>query len=186
MVRAFAALPLPAGHRRRLARYLDACAASAPGFRWVGAGALHVTLRFAGNLEDEVAERLAARLGRVRHAPFELRLGGLGTFGGRRRPAVVWLGLEEGQDGAAELAAACELACREVGLEPEPRPFRAHLTLARARERRGAALPELPPPPELGAWRAREFVLFRSELHGGRPPDYVPIERYRLGSLEAE
>ncbi len=180
MVRAFAALPLPAGHREQLARYLAACAEAAPGFRWVLPEGLHLTLRFAGNLEDEAAARLAAALQQVRHPPFELRLSGTGNFGGSRRASVIWMGLVAGRAEAASLAAQCESAAQKAGLEPDPRPFRAHVTLARARDRKGAALPRLPDPPELPAWRAEEFVLFRSLLRGGHPPLYTPIERYPL------
>ncbi len=180
MVRAFAALPLPARHRDQLAPYLAACAQAAPDFRWVQPEGLHLTLRFAGNLEDQVAAGLAAALRTVHHPPFDLRLSGTGTFGGSRRASVVWLGLVAGRAEAASLAAECERACQEAGLPPEARSFRPHLTLARARDRRGSVLPLLPDSPELPAWRAEEFVLFRSELRGGRPPIYVPIERYSL------
>jgi 2'-5' RNA ligase len=180
VVRAFAALPLPDGHREELARYLAACAEAAPDFRWVLAEGLHLTLRFAGNLEDEVAGRLAAALREVRHPSFDLRVAGIGNFGGSRRASVIWMGLVDGRAEAAGLAAQCERACQKAGLEPDARSFRPHVTLARARDRRGGVLPGLPDPPELPAWRAQEFVLFRSELRGGRPPLYTPIERYPL------
>lgn len=109
-----------------------------------------------------------------------LELNGAGVFGGRRAARVVWLGLARGAEPAAELARAVESVCREAGLEPEPRPFRPHITLARARARAGAPAPELPLPPRLPAWRAGEMVLFESRLGGGKPPRYVPLERYPL------
>lgn len=182
MVRAFAAIALPDRQREALATYLARCAAVAPGFRWVAPESLHVTLRFAGNLDDAVAERLAESLAGVRAPAFAARLGGPGTFGGPR-PSVVWLALAEGAEAAAALAAECERACQAAGLEPEARTFRPHLTLARARDRRGAPPVALPPAPELEAWPVREFVLYRSQLQGGRPPVYTPLRRYRL--LEA-
>jgi 2'-5' RNA ligase len=92
---------------------------------------------------------------------------------------VVWLGLTEGQEPAAALARAVEAECAAVGLDPEPRSFRPHLTLARARDRSGAALPELPPPPELAPWTATEMILFESKLGSG-PPVYTPLERFPL------
>src|SRR5207244_3542780 len=68
---------------------------------------------------------------------------------------------------------------RAAGLEPEGRPFRGHVTLARARASRGNHLPELPPPPALAPWTATEFVLYESRL--GRPGVlYIPLERFAL------
>lgn len=178
VVRAFAALALPDGHRELLAAYLDRCRALAPGFRWVQAESLHLTLRFLGAVDEERLAAVRGRLAEVRASPFEARLDGTGTFGGRRRASVVWLALVEGVAATAELSAACERACQEAGLEPEPRTFRPHVTLARARSRSGEPLGELPPAPELPAWTVDGFVLYESRLRGGSPPEYVPIEIY--------
>ena len=179
MPRTFVALALPPAQRALLAGYLERCAALAPGFRWVPAESLHLTLRFLGTVEEPVLRAVAAQLAEIRQAPFDARVGGLGTFGGRRA-TVAWLGLPEGGEEAATLAAACEEACRRAGLEPEERRFRPHLTLARARDRRGEPLPDLPAPPELPAWEVTELVLFESRLGGGRPPVYVPMETFSL------
>jgi len=92
---------------------------------------------------------------------------------------VVWLGVEGGREALEQLAAAVESACRAAGLEPEERPFRAHLTLARAAERGGSELPDLPPPPSLPPWQVRELVLYESRLGRG-PAIYSPIERFEL------
>lgn len=179
MPRTFVAIALPAAQRQVLGSYLERCAGRAPGFRWVPPESLHVTLRFLGSVEEPVLGAVVAGLARIRQAPFGARVGGLGTFGGRRA-TVAWLGLSEGREEAAALATACEAACRAAGLEPEERPFRPHLTLARARDRRGEPLPDLEPPPELPGWEVTEFVLFESRLRGGRPPEYVPLAGFAL------
>lgn len=74
------------------------------------------------------------------------------------------MGLAEGDGPLRELAAAVEAECVRAGLDAEARPFNAHLTLARSRARDGSTLPELPPPPDLAAWRVGELVLYRSHL----------------------
>jgi 2'-5' RNA ligase len=125
-------------------------------------------------------EALRERLREVRAAAFDLALGERGTFGGVRHARVVWLGVVAGTVELTALAAEVEQACRAAGLEPEERPFRAHLTLARATARRGgAALPDLPLPPELPGWRAEEFVLYESRLGHG-PAVYTGIEAFPL------
>jgi RNA 2',3'-cyclic 3'-phosphodiesterase len=178
VTRAFVALAPPDAQRAQLGAYLERCRAAAPEFRWVAPESVHLTLRFLGRVDAPALADLSGRLRALRRPPFPLRLAGLGTFGGRR-PSVIWLGLAEGVEPAAMLARAVEAECAAVGLEPEPRPFRPHLTLARARERSGAPLPDLPPSPELAPWTATEMILFESRLGGG-PPVYTPLERFAL------
>lgn len=139
-----------------------------------------MTLRFLGGLEEAALGALRERLAEVPGRRFEMELDGLGGFGGRQSARVVFLGLRRGGEEAAELATAVEAACRAAGLEPEDRPFRPHVTLARARERRGAPAPALPGPPALEPWPAEEMVLFASRFGQG-PAIYEPLARFPLG-----
>jgi len=72
---------------------------------------------------------------------------------------------------------ACERAAREVGFEPESRPFRPHLTLGRWRDR--CPRPALPVA-ELGPARLESLALFRSETAPAGAV-YTPLARFRLG-----
>ena len=170
------ALPLPDSQREQLAPYLAGAAAAVPELRWVPAANLHFTLRFLGSVEPAALDRVRAELAAIRSQPFTIRLGPLGTFGGRR-VRVVWLGLQKGGEGAeaaVKLAGAVESACRRAGGVPEVRPFRPHLTLARSRDRGGCLLGELPEPPAVAAWTADRIVLYRSRLGSG-PARYEPL-----------
>ena len=157
------AVALPEQQRARLAGYLEECRNLAGGLRWVPADNLHLTLRFLGNVEPERLERLAASLRGVSFAPFGLGLDGVGSFGRSSAVRVVWLGVGEGQSQLASLAAEVEKRCADLGFEPEERPYNPHLTLARARDRGGAKLPDLPAPPALPPWTVRGFELYRSQ-----------------------
>jgi 2'-5' RNA ligase len=178
-IRAFVALTIPQPQRDQLGAYVAEGGRLAPGHRWVQPEALHLTLRFLGHVEPVVLARVSAGLALVRAAPFRLGLGGVGTFGPRPAPRVVWLGITEGLAACAALAAAVERMCREAGLEAESRGFRAHVTLARARDE-GARLPDLPEPPRLEPWTVSELVLFESRLGGQAGPRYLPLDTYRL------
>ena len=179
-VRAFVALAVPDSQREVIAPHLELWRTGAPGFRWVPPESLHLTLRFLGGIGPELLDGLRAGLRGVRGRPFQVALDGVGTFGGRAAPRVVWVGLREGVEPAAELAGRVEAVCQAAGLDPEARPFRGHVTLARARASRGSPLPELPSLPPLAPWTASEFVLYESRL--GRPAAvYLPIERFPLG-----
>jgi 2'-5' RNA ligase len=177
-IRSFVAVALPEPNLAALERHLAECTEAAPAYRWVEADSLHLTLRFLGNLEPEVLERVRTELASVRGAPFPLALDGQGTFGPRRAPRVVWIGVGAGLDDCAALAARVEAACQRAGLEPEPRPFRAHVTLARARGE-GERLAPLPDPPSLVPWTVADFALYESRLR--QQPRYVVLQRYGLG-----
>jgi 2'-5' RNA ligase len=88
----------------------------------------------------------------------------------------LWLALEVPPP-VLGLQRACERAARAAGFEREERPFRAHLTLGRWRNR--ASRPELPPA-DLGMTRLDTLVLFQSDLR----PDgavYTALVRLPLG-----
>jgi 2'-5' RNA ligase len=138
---------------------------------------IHLTLRFLGPSSPARLERLRPELAAAAAAcpPCEARVRGVGTFPDRGSPRVLWLGIEL-PEALVALQGACERAARSAGFEPEPRGFRAHLTLGRWRER--ASRPELPEV-DLGQTRLETLTLFRSELR----PDgavYTPLARFPL------
>jgi RNA 2',3'-cyclic 3'-phosphodiesterase len=178
-VRTFFGLPLPEAQREALERYLLDCATRAPEFRWTPAQNLHLTIRFLGHVEGSLAEGIAGRLAEAGLRAFDLQLGELGTFKRGRLVRVVWLGLTSGGEEISALASRVEEECKKAGLEAEARRFNAHLTLARARPRDGAPLPDFGPLPELDAWRAEELILYRSHL-GRAGSVYEPLRRIRL------
>ncbi len=161
-VRAFFGLPVPPAQRAALGAYVAACSAVAPGFRWVPAANLHLTVRFVGMADRELVVAVAQRVAALTPTAFEVELGDVGTFGRGRRARVVWLGLSRGGPECTALAAAVDSECVRHGLAGEDRSFQPHLTLARAREREGAEAANLPAPPRLEAWRAGELVLYES------------------------
>jgi RNA 2',3'-cyclic 3'-phosphodiesterase len=163
-VRAFFGLAVPEPHRDQLGRFLAACAAAAPSFRWTPDSNLHLTVRFIGSIEREAVEHIADRISALAPAGFELALGDLGIFKRGRLVRVVWLGLRSGAEAASALAGQVEAECVHAGLDGEQRAFQAHLTIARARHRDGSELPPLPPVPQLGPWRATDLILYSSRL----------------------
>lgn len=125
---------------------------------------LHLTVRFVGTVERSTVEGIADRLTGRAGTAIELALGEVGTFKRSRLARVLWLGLQSGALEMKALAERVEAECRAAGLAPEARPYQPHLTLARARSRDGARLPDLPDMPQLAPWRATELVLYWSHL----------------------
>ncbi len=176
-VRAFIALELDPRLREAIGELQHRLQRLA-GLRLVRPEGTHLTLRFLGATSKAQVETLGPRLAGFASVcpPFEARVGGLGTFPERGSPRVLWLGFEL-PPAVLELQRACERAARDAGFEREPRPFQAHMTLGRWRER--APRPELPPV-DLSTTRIDALVLFQSELRqeGAR---YTPLARFALG-----
>jgi 2'-5' RNA ligase len=135
--RLFVAVPLSEAARVAVAEVVERIRAGEPegrGVRWVRLDGLHITLRFLGpTAEERVADVAAAVADAARGVePFAIRIAGADAFPPIGRPRTLWLDLDQGVDGLAALAARLDDALVGAGWERERRPFRAHLTLARA------------------------------------------------------
>jgi 2'-5' RNA ligase len=177
-IRAFVALELPEPLRVELGRVIDAMRERLPGVRWVDASGIHVTLRFLGWTAPERLARVQARTeAAVQGVPAaEVSVGGLGLFPERGSPRVLWVGLEVPEP-VRRLQAACEAAAVAEGFDAETRPFRAHLTLGRWKDR--ARRPSLDPV-SLGTWTLDRLILYQSRP-GPRGSTYVPLATWPLG-----
>jgi len=129
-MRLFTALDLPDALRTDLAALRAPDALDA---RWTAPEQYHVTLRFIGDASPERADRLAARLARVQAPVAEGVPYGLDVLPSRQRPSVLVVGLERTESLLAVYDAVSE-ALESEGLDPEPRSYRPHVTLARVRD----------------------------------------------------
>jgi 2'-5' RNA ligase len=148
-LRLFAAIPLPEDITDRLSDLQG----EVHGASWREADQFHLTLRFFGEIDETLARDIDHELGLIVEAPFEIRLAGTGSFGGRE-PSALWAGVEA-PPALAHLAAACEKAARRAGLDPVSRKFTPHVTLAYCRgttDRDAAQFQE-----EAGAFRTGPF-----------------------------
>jgi 2'-5' RNA ligase len=178
-VRAFIALELDARLREAIGDLQARLGPRLGGVRLVRPESIHLTLRFLGATSPAQVETLRPLLATAAAAcpPADVPVAGLGTFPERGSPRVLWLGLDV-PPGVLDLQRACERAARAAGFEPEERPFRAHLTLGRWRDR--AKPPDLPPA-DLGTTRLGTLVLFESDLRPGGAV-YTTLARFALGT----
>src|SRR4051812_3550113 len=138
MIRLFAALEVPEEIGLALARRQT----GVEGARWRPLEALHVTLRFFGEIREDVARDLDGELAALRCPAFDMELAGVGAFGDGPDIHAIWAGVAETEP-LARLAKACESAARRAGLKPERRHYRPHVTLAYLRR---------PDPAEVARW----------------------------------
>jgi RNA 2',3'-cyclic 3'-phosphodiesterase len=135
--RLFVAVPLSEPARVAVAEVVERIQAGEPagrGVRWVRLDGLHVTLRFLGPTAESRVSDVAAAVASAADgvAPFDIRIAGADAFPAVGRPRTIWLDLDRGGDELAALAGRLDDALAGAGWERERRPFRAHLTLARA------------------------------------------------------
>lgn len=139
LVRAFIAVELPAEIRQTLAELSRRLRASRTRASWVSSENLHITLRFLGDVEDGLLNRLGEGLAESYggQAAFRLRIEGAGAFPNPRRPRVLWAAISEPHDALRSVQAIAEDSARAIGLEPDTKTFSPHITLARIRTQKG-------------------------------------------------
>ena len=178
MPRLFAGIEIPGA----IANRLSIAQSGLPGARGSIPRTTDLTLRFVGDVDGAVARDFMESLGAIVAAPFELRLEGLGSFGGYK-PRAIWAGITPSPPLSA-LQRATDRAAREAGLPPEPRNYMPHVTLARLRGSRAEAVADylernggfLSQP-----FPVSRFVLFSSRNSVGGGP-YVVEAAYPLES----
>jgi 2'-5' RNA ligase len=178
MPRLFTGLEIP----KALGESLSLLRGGLPGARWIDPENYHLTLRFIGDVDDDIAQEVAWLLGKVRRRDFELRLDGLSSFGGRKPRAVV--ATVAPSPAVMELQAEHERLMQRVGLDPEGRKYTPHVTLARLRDSSSHEVAEYLS--ARGAYRSppftvSRFVLFSSRASTGGGP-YVVEAAYPLAA----
>lgn len=176
MPRLFTGIEIPAG----VAEALDMLRGGLPGARWIDRENYHITLRFIGDVDHDIADEAAELLSGIRRDAFDLHLDGLASFGGNKPRAVV--AAVAPNDALDELQAEQERLMRRIGLDPEPRKFTPHVTLARLRQ--GSSLDVADYLSARGyfrtaPFRVEEFVLYSARASTGGGP-YVVEARYGL------
>jgi 2'-5' RNA ligase len=177
MPRLFTGLELPQSVRTRL----SLVRAPLPGARWIEPEDFHITLRFAGDIDNRVADEFAGFLDDIEMAPFDVSISSVGFFGGRM-PRVIWAGVEGGA-ALTNLQKAHERAARRAGLEPDPQTFTPHVTLARLKGTRPEAVARFLS--SRGGLRSEPFKVDRFALFSAKPGSgggpYVVEHAYQFG-----
>ncbi|HEV2576086.1 MAG TPA: RNA 2',3'-cyclic phosphodiesterase [Acidobacteriaceae bacterium] len=181
-MRLFIGLAVSEGVRVALERLTLRLRAKDDGLRWSTPDQWHVTLVFLGEVDDERRARLLEDLARVRHPRLALQMERLGVF---ERAGILYAEVEVTPP-LLRLYEEVAGAVRRVGLEVEDRPYRAHITLGRSRNRDGRKTIErlrraVEQQRLRERWEAVEFLLYESQLSPGGSK-YVVRARFALDS----
>lgn len=169
-IRSFVAIEIDQAQREHLealTQRLRKCPVRAV---WVRPENMHLTLRFLGEVERGLLDKLSARLESEydKLRPISARMRGIGAFPNVRRARVVWTAVEASDGALEQLQDIAERGAREAGLAAEKKPFQAHVTLGRIKGPDGldrlAAVLEREAGFDGGEFTIDHVALFRSEL----------------------
>ena len=137
------------------------------GARWIDPENYHITLRFIGDVDGNVANEVVDSLDRLSNSlQFSIRLTHLGSFGGDK-PRALYAGVEP-SEALNRLQAAQERMLQKAGLPPEGRKFVPHVSLARLR-----------------GTSAEELARFMAEAARFEPLTFVPARFVLFSSRDS-
>lgn len=160
--RLFVSIELPQGVTKFLAN-LDP---HLRGVRWLAPEQMHLTLSFLGNVSREAGEALRANLVAIAWKAFFLPVSGIGTFPGKGRPKIIWIGVGAAHPHLFQLHKRVQEAALAAGLDPDLRSFHPHMTIARCRD--------------VSAESVRPFLKAHAGFDGGM----IHVESFCLNSSE--
>ena len=179
MIRLFVALDLPDFVRDSLLSLQG----GVPGARWNAAEQLHLTLRFIGEVDENIAHDIDDTLVSIRAPSFAVELAGVGEFGGKN-PRALWAGVKA-NEALLHLQRKIETALQRIGLTPEARKYSPHITLARLKAAPRDKVVQFLTHASLfsaGPFPVNQFVLFSS--HPSQSGSIYRAERvYRLSAV---
>jgi RNA 2',3'-cyclic 3'-phosphodiesterase len=151
-------------------------------YRWAEPSLLHVTLAFLGEQPEERLEALKAVGAAAAQASSRghLTLGEPGSFGTRKAPRVLWVGLDGDVVTLNALQSHVTKELLKAGFSLEDRAFSPHITLARRRDTARTGPPDnWPPTLQKVQFEMDHLTLFQSRL-SPRGPTYVPLATFPL------
>lgn len=114
-----------------LQQALKSCGADV---RWVRPEGIHLTLKFLGDVKEKTVDEIVRILEGTckKYCAFHLDIKGVGTFPGKKKPRVLWVGVN-GNETLLALQREIDDGMASLGFEKEERQFSPHLTLCRFR-----------------------------------------------------
>lgn len=168
----FVAIQIPEELKERISRIQQ----ELPGGRMklVEGNALHITLKFLGNVDEEDLEEVKSRLGSVQFKKFQIPVKSAGVFPNEKYVRVIWIDCE--CEELIRLAKQVETAIAGMFKHEQ---FTPHITIAKVREKI-EILPFLDKHKNdnLGKFECDSFYLYRSDLKP-KGPVYTPMGKFK-------
>lgn len=185
-MRAFLAIPLPDYLKEYASSVKKQLASTTNDIKWVERENYHLTLKFLGEIDRELMERIKTDLEFVADScpPLQLEVNKLGLFPNHRRPRVIWLGIEGEMEKLNFLGERVDAYLYTLGGFEAEKNRSFHLTLGRIRSEsnKEALLGQLAlinQKIEKISFPVHKFYLMESQL-SSRGPTYLLHQRFNL------
>ncbi len=134
-VRAFLALDISEEVRREIWEFEKEIDSVGADIKLVEIENLHVTIKFLGEIDAEVLEKVYGVMRRLKEEKFVMKVEGVGVFPNWRMVRVVWVGIGEGSERVTKIQRELDSGLAELGFGRE-RDFVPHITVGRVRSPR--------------------------------------------------
>ncbi len=94
---------------------------------------IHITVRFLGNIQLNMAEKIYDEMEQIAYDPFEVEIRGVGAFPTLKYARVVWAGIQKSADKLEAVFNQLEPRLQKLGFKPDAKGFSPHITIARVR-----------------------------------------------------
>ena len=138
-LRAFIAIDIPPGVKTEILKIQARLRNSEVDASWVHQDNFHITLKFLGNFDPQIASRIVDELNVV-FSPlqkFSLSLGGFGVFPDQKDPQVIWIDVQDPNLHLERLWEISEGAMSELKFPIESRRYVPHITLGYIKSQEG-------------------------------------------------
>lgn len=169
-MRCFIAIELPEAVKSALSLIEEEFKKTRADVRWVNPNNIHLTLKFLGNIKEEITEKIKMLIEQIcsNYKPFSIEIKDIGMFPNKKSPRVLWVGVEYNEL-LKTLQNEIDNAMASLGFERESRKFTPHLTLGRFRSARVNELFQeaikLHEKDSFGSINVESISLMRSDLN---------------------
>ncbi len=136
LIRCFIAIELPGEVKNELGAFIAQLKNRSLNFmRWVDPKGIHITLKFLGEVSQELIPDIELSMEEAvkQSHPFQLGVNGTGAFPNLNRPELIWVGVNGEMEKLNTLQKNIDIKMEALGFPREKKVYSPHLTLARVR-----------------------------------------------------
>ncbi len=181
MVRLFVALNIPSDIKEYLLNTCRHLAVHPDKFRWETPDKIHLTLKFIGEVEDNLVDSIKTELDFIKnYHSFNFSVSKFDFFFRNGEPKILWAGLKT-DDPIDNLIEEINRRLEKFSIPAERRKFKPHLTMLRIKIHPGEKFIQAFKNYELGKlnFTAKNISLIRSRLSTASAK-YSEIKKYKL------
>ncbi|MGB5529711.1 MAG: RNA 2',3'-cyclic phosphodiesterase [Ignavibacteriaceae bacterium] len=135
MIRLFVALKIPEKIKEKVFNHCYAAAENPSGFKWEIKEKVHLTLKFIGDVKDEILPQIIDELDFIKnYSSFNCTISRFGFFFRDNQAKILWCNIET-DDLIISLVEELNSRLKKFDIKIERRKFKGHLTLLRIKNR---------------------------------------------------